>query len=343
MVLLRLPNRLDTAIAIGCSRGLLSLGALDNCALRWEYLWHSSSFFSWDLRGTGWLGEFGLILDLCLPRISRISLVSRAKTSSTLMSLVTEMAGGMLPLPITFLNVANESYRTVEFETYDDLKRACAHLHDTEYRGFRVSCIAEVNNFLPYVFEVASNISFQDLSASGRFNGGSSGYPPRGRSRSPPPPGAYGSRRGYSPPPPPRGRYSPPPPRGYGGSSRRYDSPQPRSYRERSPPRGPPRDPYYNGGAERGRTPPPIRRPPPPADDYPPPPPRSSGAYDAPRDYPPRRGYEDPVYPPPEHSRSRYDDRRYPSPGPPRGRTPPPVRGPPPPAGRYDDYDRRRY
>ncbi|TGZ81459.1 hypothetical protein EX30DRAFT_263894 [Ascodesmis nigricans] len=223
---------------------------------------------------------------------------------------------------------------TVEFETADDLNRAVAQLDKTEYRGYRVSCIASIGEDIP-------------PSNGGRYNGGGGGYgpPPRGRSRSPPRHGGY---RGRYSPPVPRGGYSPPPRGGggggapYPGSRGRYESPPPHrgSYRERSPPPSR-RDPYYSS-APRDRSPPPRR--PPPMDDYPPAPPRSSGGYDAPpRDYPPRdRGYEDQGY----HSRSgggRYDDRHggYRSP-PPRGRTPPPVR-PPPSSRPYDDYDRRRY
>jgi hypothetical protein len=36
------------------------------------------------------------------------------------------------------------SFRTVEFETYDDLKRAINFLDNTEYRGYTVKCVADV-------------------------------------------------------------------------------------------------------------------------------------------------------------------------------------------------------
>ncbi|KAI5800906.1 hypothetical protein FPQ18DRAFT_365508 [Pyronema domesticum] len=230
---------------------------------------------------------------------------------------------------------------TVEFETYDDLKRAINFLDNTEYRGYTVKCVADEGATAP------------GAGGGGRYNGGNGGYGgPRGRSVSPHR-GGYGGRR-YSPPPPRGGAggYSP---QRYGGSrgGGRHDSPPHRGYRERSPPRGG-REPYYNGGGANGRdrTPPP-RRPAGPVDDYPPQRSGGGGGYGSGReDYPPpRHNYDDDAGYRGHGSASgrsgRYDEPRrgYPSPPPPRGgaRTPPPSRGAPPPRGNYDDYDRRRY
>ncbi|KAF8245290.1 hypothetical protein K440DRAFT_655666 [Wilcoxina mikolae CBS 423.85] len=217
---------------------------------------------------------------------------------------------------------------TVEFETLEDLKRACSFLDQSEYRGSRVTCVADEG-------------ATAGGSGGGRYAGGNGGGygGPRGRSVSPHR-GSYGRR--YSPQPP--RNHSPP---RYGSRSSRYESPPHRGYRERSPPARGGRDPYYGGGSGRERSPPP-RRPLPPVDDYPPA--RSGPAYGNGReDYPPpRRGYGDTDYHGngSTHGRSRYDDsRRYPpSPPPPRGgaRSPPPARGAPPPRGGYDEYDERR-
>jgi len=225
---------------------------------------------------------------------------------------------------------------TVEFETFEDLKRAVSHLDGLEYNGYRVTC-------LPDEGATAG-------SGGGRFSGGGGGGygAPRGRSVSPHR-GGYGGRR-YSPPPP---RHASPPPR-YSGRSNRYDSPPHRGYRERSPgiPRGG-RDPYYSSGGGRERSPPPRRVP--AVDDYPPA--RGGAGYGGGReDYPPsRRGggaYEDDAGYHGSHGvngasrSSRYDEsRRYPSSPPPRGGRSPLPRGggaPPPRGGGYEDYDRRR-
>lgn len=218
---------------------------------------------------------------------------------------------------------------TVEFETLEDLRRAVSHLHDSDYRGYRVTCIAD---------EGATT----GASTGGRY-GGSGGYGTRGRSVSP-----RGNYRRYSPVPQ---RHASP---RYTGRSSRYDSPPPR-YRERSPlpTRGSGgREPYYGGGGGGRDRSPPARRPLPPVDDYPPA--RSGAGYGGGReDYaPPRRGggYEDDAsyhgHGANGRSGGRYEEsRRYPaSPPPARGsaRTPPPTRGAPPPRGGYDDYDRRR-
>ncbi|CUS14840.1 unnamed protein product [Tuber aestivum] len=193
----------------------------------------------------------------------------------------------------------------VEFETYDDLKRAVSSLDRTEFKGTQVACTPDV-------------LPDHDVPR---------GHGPGRRSVSP---------RGYN-----GRRYSPNPSRGYHSPprhSRRYESPS-RGYRERTPPRGG-RDPYYGGGGGgRDRTPP--RRPPPPADDYPPP--RSSGYGGRGDDYPPRNGgYDDDYRGANGSGRRHYDEshRGRPVSPPYRGRSPP--RGPPPRG--YDDYDgRRRY
>ncbi|KAA8914301.1 hypothetical protein FN846DRAFT_897010 [Sphaerosporella brunnea] len=214
---------------------------------------------------------------------------------------------------------------TVEFETLEDLKRACQFLDQSEYRGYRVTCVPD------------EGATVGGGNGGGRY-AGSAGYGgPRGRSVSP-------HRGGYS------RRYSPPPPRNspprYGGRGSRYDSPPHRGYRERSPPPRGGRDPYYGGpGGARERSP--QSRRPPPMDDYPPPRPGYGGGRTD--DYPPpRRGYEDDAGYHGANGSSRggrYDDRRGYPPSPPRGaRSPPPGgRTAPPPRGGYDEYDRRRY
>ncbi|KAL7273163.1 hypothetical protein RUND412_003999 [Rhizina undulata] len=213
----------------------------------------------------------------------------------------------------------------VEFESYDDLRHAVNKLDNTEFKGVRVNCVADVSATAP--------------SANAKPNPSQDREPPHGswgsshrhRSRSP-------YRRGYSPPPA-RGHHSPP---------RRRDYTPPR-YRERSPIRGSGREPYYSSsGSARDRSPPP-RRPLPPPEDYPPP----RSGYNARDDYPPSRrgGYEDDTYPAAGANGSGrrgggYDDappRGRPTSPPPRGRSPPPPRGGPSGRGGYDDYDRRRY
>ncbi|KAH8146456.1 uncharacterized protein LAJ45_09402 [Morchella importuna] len=149
----------------------------------------------------------------------------------------------------------------VEFETYEDLKRAVSSLDGTDFKGAHVNCVADPDHDAPP----------------------RGGHGPPRRSVSP---RAYGGRR-YSPGP--GGRYHSPPRHG-----RRYDSP-PSRYRERSPaPRGGGggREPYYGGGGGRDRSPPP-RRAPPAADEYPPP---RGGGYGGRDDYPPPRRYDDDTY-----------------------------------------------
>ena len=43
------------------------------------------------------------------------------------------------------IDLANDGDRAVEFETYDDLKRAIAHLDGSEYNGYHVTCQADVH------------------------------------------------------------------------------------------------------------------------------------------------------------------------------------------------------
>lgn len=45
-----------------------------------------------------------------------------------------------LPYPGTSLTCSS----TVEFETLEDLKRACAFLDQREFKGYRVTCLADV-------------------------------------------------------------------------------------------------------------------------------------------------------------------------------------------------------
>jgi hypothetical protein len=59
------------------------------------------------------------------------------------------MAAGMCRLLFfRFVRALMAVSRTVEFETLDDLKRACQFLDQTEYRGYRVTCLPDVG-FLP--------------------------------------------------------------------------------------------------------------------------------------------------------------------------------------------------
>ncbi|RYP20311.1 hypothetical protein DL765_002874 [Monosporascus sp. GIB2] len=174
----------------------------------------------------------------------------------------------------------------VEFETAADLRTAVEKLDNREFKGQRVTCVADTQPDMPP-------------------RGGD-----RGRSRSP---GGWG-RRPY-----------PPPGGGYGGGYDRRGGPphgySPRGYRDDYRDRSPRRD-YYED--RRYRSPPPARRGP-PVDDYPPPrggryddpyrrdygPPPEPYAngrpYDRPpRDFPPRDG----GYGPREGGYPRDDYRR---------------------------------
>ncbi|KAI1265313.1 PXA domain-containing protein [Xylariaceae sp. FL1019] len=148
----------------------------------------------------------------------------------------------------------------VEFETAADLKTAVEKLDQREFKGQRVTCLADVQSDFP-------QRDHRSRSPMGRRPYGG---PPNGYDRRGPP-------RGYSP-------------RGYRGEDYRARSPPRREYyddrRYRSPPRrGPPGDDYP---APRGRYEDPYRR------DYPPPDPYANGPrYERPpRDFPPREdGY----------------------------------------------------
>jgi len=109
---------------------------------------------------------------------------------------------------VVFSEVSRDGRGMVEFETHDDLREAVSKLDATEFKGNRVTCMADVSDSIP-------------PQVNGRAGGGGGG---RYRSRSPP----YRSR--YSPAPPRGGGYSPP---------RRRDYSPRRDYRDRSPRREP--------------------------------------------------------------------------------------------------------
>ncbi|TVY71249.1 Pre-mRNA-splicing factor srp2 [Lachnellula suecica] len=150
----------------------------------------------------------------------------------------------------------------VEFETAADLKTAVEKLDGREFKGARVTCVADTQPDIPRDRARSRSPARRPHDDYDR-RGPSRAYSPRRegyRDRSPPRRGYYDDDRGrYRSPPRARGPPDDyPPPRG------RFDDPYRRDY---------PPDPYVNG------------RPPP--RDYPP------------RDYPPRdrRGYPD-DYPP---------------------------------------------
>ncbi|KAH6707626.1 hypothetical protein DL95DRAFT_384517 [Leptodontidium sp. 2 PMI_412] len=155
----------------------------------------------------------------------------------------------------------------VEFETAADLKTAVEKLDGREFKGVRVTCVADTQPDVPRDSRARSRSPVPRRAHPGDEydrRGPSRGYSPRRdgyRDRSPPRRGYYDDdRRGYRSPPRARGPVDDyPPPRG------RFEDPYRRDY---------PPDPYVNGRA-------PYDRPPP--RDYPP--------RDAPYDYerPPRR------------------------------------------------------
>ncbi|KAH8808434.1 hypothetical protein F5884DRAFT_370655 [Xylogone sp. PMI_703] len=155
----------------------------------------------------------------------------------------------------------------VEFETAADLKTAVEKLDGREFKGVRVTCIADAQPDIPRDHRPRSRSpgrrGYDDYDRRGPR-----GYSPRGyRDRTPPHRrGYYDDDRGrYRSPPRARGPIDDYPPPRRGG----FDDPYRRDY--------PPPDPYANG---HGR--PPYDRPPP-------------------RDYPPRDpGYGD------EYRRPRY-------------------------------------
>ncbi|KAH6678294.1 hypothetical protein B0J14DRAFT_582380 [Halenospora varia] len=154
----------------------------------------------------------------------------------------------------------------VEFETAADLKTAVEKLDGREFKGVRVTCVADTQPDIPRDRARSRSPVRRPYPDDYERRGPSSrGYSPRRdgyRDRSPPRRGYYDDDRGrYRSPPRARGPVDDyPPPRG------RFDDPYRRDY---------PPDPYMNG---HGR--PPYERGPP-------------------RDYPPRdrRGYAD-DYPP---------------------------------------------
>ncbi|KAK6851294.1 hypothetical protein PG990_007808 [Apiospora arundinis] len=175
----------------------------------------------------------------------------------------------------------------VEFENAADLRTAVEKLDNREFKGQRVTCVADIQA------EVPGRDRGRSRSPRGRgpHNGGPPGDEYR---RGPPRGGGYGDR-GYSPRRDDyRDGYRDRSPRGRGEY---YDE---RRYGRSPPRRGPPMDDYP---PPRGRYEDPYRR------DYgPPPDPYVNGRpYDRPpRDFPPRDG----PYPPREGAYPRDDYRR---------------------------------
>ncbi|KAF8867238.1 hypothetical protein BDZ45DRAFT_7798 [Acephala macrosclerotiorum] len=142
----------------------------------------------------------------------------------------------------------------VEFETAADLKTAVEKLDGREFKGVRVTCVADTQPDIPRDRARSRSPGPRRSYPVDDYDrrGPSRGYSPRRdgyRDRSPPRRGYYDDdRRGYRSPPRARGPIDdyPPPPRG------RFDDPYRRDY---------PPDPYANGR-------PPYDRPPP--RDYPP-------------------------------------------------------------------------
>ncbi|KAJ0319275.1 hypothetical protein COL5a_010228 [Colletotrichum fioriniae] len=160
----------------------------------------------------------------------------------------------------------------VEFETAADLRTAVEKLDGREFKGSRVTCVADTQPDMPPRGDMRS--------ARSRSPGG-------GRRPYPPPVDDYDRRgppRGYSPR---RDGYR----EGY-----RERSPRREYYDERARYRSPPRRPMDDYPPPRGRYDDPYRR------DYPPPPDpyvNGRGPYDRPpRDFPPREaGYPRDGYP----------------------------------------------
>jgi len=158
----------------------------------------------------------------------------------------------------------------VEFETAADLKTAVEKLDGREFKGVRVTCVADTQPDIPRDQRRSRSPGRRPYPDDYDRRGPSRGYSPRReggggyRDRSPPRRGYYDDdRRGYRSPPRARGPIDDyPPPRG------RFEDPYRRDY---------PPDPYMNG---HGR--PPYDRGP---RDYPPP--RERRGYG--EDYPPSR------------------------------------------------------
>ncbi|KAF8460358.1 hypothetical protein BDZ91DRAFT_664452 [Kalaharituber pfeilii] len=161
---------------------------------------------------------------------------------------------------VVFSEVSRDGRGVVEFETHEDLREAILKLDNTDFKGNRVTCVADDGAPFP-----------------------------------PPPPRNGGGGRYRSRSPPPHRRYSPGPvrERGYSPPRRTRDYSPRRDYRDRSPRT---REPYYSDRAPRtdprDRYSPPPRRGPPPVDDayrrpYPddPYPPKSRFDGDAPSSY----------------------------------------------------------
>ncbi|KAK1672909.1 hypothetical protein BDP55DRAFT_634422 [Colletotrichum godetiae] len=161
----------------------------------------------------------------------------------------------------------------VEFETAADLRTAVEKLDGREFKGSRVTCIADTQ---------------PDMPPRGDMRSGARSRSPGGGRRPYPPPVDDYDRRG-----PPRG-YSPR--RDGYREGYRERSPRREYYDERARYRSPPRRPMDDYPPPRGRYDDPYRR------DYPPPPDpyvNGRGPYDRPpRDFPPREaGYPRDGYP----------------------------------------------
>jgi len=155
----------------------------------------------------------------------------------------------------------------VEFETAADLKTAVEKLDGREFKGARVTCVADTQPDIPRDRARSRSPAPRRPHPAEDYDrrGPSRGYSPRRdgyRDRSPPRRGYYDDDRrgGYrSPPrargpvddyPPPRGRFDDPyrrdyPPDPYVNGRAPYDRPPPRDY--------PPRDAPYRDDYSRGR------------------------------------------------------------------------------------------
>ncbi|KAK1832443.1 hypothetical protein QBC39DRAFT_348721 [Podospora conica] len=171
----------------------------------------------------------------------------------------------------------------VEFETAPDLRNAVEKLDQREFKGQRVTCVANTQPDIPRGDRTRSRSPRRAYAPPGgdeyrrgpppragyspRREGGGGGYREGYRERSPPPPRRdyYNDRRGGYHSPPRRGPVDDYPP------PRRYDEP----YRGGGPgPRDYAPDPYMNGRDPYERRPPPPEFAPPrdayPREPYPP-------------------------------------------------------------------------
>lgn len=221
-------------------------------------------------------------------RTSKTSLASQASMLYTPKPVVIVMAKGQFNYSSTILALLTRPSSFVEFETAADFRTAVEKLDGREFKGVRVTCVADVSDD-QYPADKQPNTNYYKTQPDMPRD--------RARSRSP---GRRGPIDDYDRRGPPRGGYSP-----------RRDS-----YRERSPRRD-----YYDdrrGGGGGYRSPPRARGPP---EDYPV---GRRGGYDEPyrRDYPPADPYVNGAarpyergpprdYPPRDGGYPRDYDRRY--------------------------------